>query len=77
MTNKVLTEKSNCVVCRSSKSRFLKQNTTTKNNFSDNINRQIVFSNYKNMHLYCKNYKKHTGSTFPKKLILISKNKMK
>ena len=25
MTNKVLREKSNCVVCRSSKSRFLKQ----------------------------------------------------
>ena len=26
MTNKVLREKSNCVVCRSNKSRFLKQN---------------------------------------------------
>ena len=25
MTNKVLREKSNCIVCRSSKSRFLKQ----------------------------------------------------
>ena len=32
MINKVLREKSNCVVCRSSKSRFLKQNTTAKNN---------------------------------------------
>ena len=29
------------------------------------------------MHLYCKNCKKHTGNTFPKKLILISKNKTK
>ena len=29
------------------------------------------------MHIYCKNYKKHTGNTLPKKLILISKNKIK
>ena len=29
------------------------------------------------MHMYCKSCKKHTGSTFPKKLILISKNKIK
>ena len=29
------------------------------------------------MHMYCKNYKKHTGNTFPKKLVLISKNKIK
>ena len=27
--------------------------------------------------MYCKNCKKHTGNTFPKKLILISKNKIK
>ena len=27
--------------------------------------------------MYCKNCKKHTGNTFPKKLILISKNKTK
>ena len=32
MTNKVLREKSKCVVCRSNKSRFLKQSTTAKNN---------------------------------------------
>ena len=32
MTNKVLREKSNCVVRRSNKSRFLKKNTTIKNN---------------------------------------------
>ena len=29
------------------------------------------------MHIYCKNCNKHTGNTFPKKLILISKNKIK
>ena len=27
------------------------------------------------MHVYCKNCKKHTGNTFPKKSILISKKK--
>ena len=31
-TNKVPREKSNRVVCRSNKSRFLNKNTTTKNN---------------------------------------------
>ena len=34
MTNKVLREKSNCVVCRSSKSRFLKQKHSDKNNWT-------------------------------------------
>ena len=29
------------------------------------------------MHIYCKKCKKHTGNTFPKKLILILKNKIK
>ena len=29
------------------------------------------------MHIYCKKCKKHTGSPFPKKVILISKNKIK
>ena len=29
------------------------------------------------MHMYCKKCEKHTGNTFPKKLILISKNKIK
>ena len=38
---------------------------------------KTVFSNHKNkMHIYCKKCKKHTGNTFPKKLVLISKNKM-
>ena len=27
--------------------------------------------------MYCKNCKKHTGNTFPKKLILILRNKIK
>ena len=29
------------------------------------------------MHIYCKKCKKYTGNTFPKKLILILKNKIK
>ena len=29
------------------------------------------------MHIYCKNCKKHTGNIFPKKIVLISKNKIK
>ena len=29
------------------------------------------------MHMYCKICKKHTGNTFPKKLVLVSKNKIK
>ena len=29
------------------------------------------------MHMYCKNCKKYTGNMFPKKLIPISKNKIK
>ena len=29
------------------------------------------------MHIYCKKCKKHASNTFPKKLVLISKNKIK
>ena len=29
------------------------------------------------MHIYCNKCKKHTSNTFPKKLVLISKNKIK
>ena len=29
------------------------------------------------MHIYCKKCKKHTSNTFSKKLVLISKNKIK
>ena len=39
--------------------------------------KKIVFTSYKNMHMYCKNCKKHTVNTFPKKIILILKNKIK
>ena len=75
MINKVLREKSNSVVCRSSKSS--KTKIQKKNNFSDNIIVQIVFTSHKNIQIYYKNCKKHTGNTFPKKLVLISKHEMK
>ena len=29
------------------------------------------------MHIYCKKCKKHASNTFPKKIVLISKNKIK
>ena len=29
------------------------------------------------MHIYCKKFSKNTANTFPKKLVLISKNKTK
>ena len=29
------------------------------------------------MRIYCKKYKRHTSNTFPKKLVLISNNKIK
>ena len=29
------------------------------------------------MHIYCNQCNKHTGNTYPKKIILISKNKIK
>ena len=45
MTNKVLREKSNCVVCRSSKSRFLKQKIISATTYS--------FHKLQNMHMYC------------------------
>ena len=35
------------------------------------------FFKLQNMHVYWKNCKKHTANMFPKKLILISKNKTK
>ena len=48
MTNKVLRKKSNCVVCRPSKSRFLKQKHKKTKNFTDKLNRQFVLSKNKN-----------------------------
>ena len=48
MTNKMFREKSNCMVCWSNKSRFLKQKDNNKNN---------LFK-LENMPMYCKNCKK-------------------
>ena len=66
MTNKVLREKSNCVVCRSNKSRFLKQKHNSEKLFLQVTSKFVV-----------KTVKKHADNTFPKKLVLISKNKIK
>ena len=38
-------------------------------------NERIVFKKLQNMHIYCKNCKKHTGNSFSKQLVLISRNK--
>ena len=56
MTNKVLREKSNCVVCRSNKSRFLKQkHDNNKRSFNTLLN------NVKNkMKNYCMKCRKDT-----------------
>ena len=56
MKNKALREKSKCVVCRSSKTRFLKQKHNSKKN-------QTVFQIIKIMQIYCQTCKKHTGNT--------------
>ena len=54
MINKVLREKSHCVVCRSNKSRFLKQ-------------KLIINITYKNkMKTYCVNCKEDTENIDPK-----------
>ena len=37
----------------------------------------ITQSYHKKMHIYCKKCNKHIANTFPKKIILISKNKVK
>ena len=42
MTNKVLTEKSNCAICQSSKSRILKQEKQQQKIIKRNTNRQFV-----------------------------------
>ena len=51
-------------------------NDNNNNKNSHNIKLKLQ-SHYKNMHIYCKKCKKHIGNTFPKKIILISKNKIK
>ena len=62
-TNKVLIEKSNCIVCWSK-----------KNNLATNI---FVLSNYKTWIFIVKTVKKHTECTHPKMLVLISNKKAK
>ena len=54
-------------------------NNNNNNNINNNINNieLKILSQYKKMHIYCKKCKKHTANTFPKKIILISKNKIK
>ena len=46
---------------------FYNKNTKTKNSFCKLQNKRV----------YCKKCKNHTGNTFLKKLIFISKNKIK
>ena len=62
MKNKVLRGKSNRVICQSSKSQFLKQKHNKKSNISDNINRQMVFTNYKTCICTVKTVKEHEES---------------
>ena len=57
MTNKVLREKSNCIVCQSNKSGFSKQKYNNKKYFLQITN---------NMQIHSKSCKKHTGNTFSK-----------
>ena len=45
--------------------------------FKTNKKQKVVFSNYKTMHIYCKNCKNIQVACFQKKLVLISKNKIK
>ena len=68
MTNKVLREKSNCVICQSNKSRFLKQKHNNKNNFNDPIKSKNSFYKLKNMHIYCKTVKNTQVTRFQKNL---------
>ena len=77
MANKVLREKPNCVVCLSSKLRFLKQKRNNNKKFSGPIKSKIVFTSYKNMHIYCKNWKKTQILHVSKKFSPDFKNKIK
>ena len=53
--------------CHFKKSTFLKPSKPIKNSFY----------RLQNLEIYCKNCKKHTGNTFVKKLVPISKNIIK
>ena len=56
MTNKILREKSHCVVCRSNKSRFLKQ--------KDKLTIDVTYKN--KMKTYCMKCRKNTKNIDPK-----------
>ena len=77
MTNKVLREKPNHVVCQSAKLRFLKQKHKNKKKLNDNTNRskKQFFQIIKTcIFIQQKNFKNTQVTRFKKKLILISKN---
>ena len=63
MVNKWIARKSVCADCDAKKSVFVKGYKPDK--------KKIVFTNCKNMQIYCENCKKNTGNAFPKKLFLI------
>ena len=69
LENKIGQRKSTCVDCGSRKSTFLKSIKPIKN--------KKQFLQITNMQIYCKNCKKHTGNTFPQKIVPISKNIIK
>ena len=56
LENKIGPQKSTCVDYDSKKSTFLKR-----------VKNKKQFHKLQNMDIYCKNCKKHTGNTFPKK----------
>ena len=78
MTNKVPREKTNCVIFQSSKSRILKQKHNNKKSFQRQHKSSNSFFKLQEKHAYVlQKLKKYTGNLFPKKLISISKPKIK
>ena len=80
MTNKMPREKSNCVVCWSSKSRFLKQKCNYKKQLNNTINCQFVllktkssFCRLQNIQIYWKTVKNTQETHFQKKYFLLQK----
>ena len=61
MTNKVLREKSNCVVCQSNKSRFLKQKHNNKKQFN-----ALLVNAIKTRWRHCVKCRKDTENIDPK-----------
>ena len=69
VVNKLIAQKSSCVDCDSKKSAFVKKYKPDKKT-------NIIFTDYKTCKFIEKPVK-NTDNTFPKKLVLISKNKIK